>query len=118
MCESGAGYGREANCKPYASGYKPEGLLQEYADRIRFSAFGYLNDPTDNIRDGGVLRARQKFVGPQVINPGSASTSNPASEWDASTGVFALNPDATDAANTASVFGVRRRCRTAASSTT
>ena len=106
VCEAGVGYSREANCKPYASAYKPEGLLQQYAEKIRFSAFGYLNDPTDNIRDGGVLRARQKFVGPNYINPGSAATSNAAREWDPTTGVMTLNPDATDAANTASVFGV------------
>jgi type IV pilus assembly protein PilY1 len=106
VCESGAGFSRESNCKPYASAYKPEGLLQQYADKIRFSAFGYLNDPTDDIRDGGVLRARQKFVGPNTINPGSAPTSNAAREWSPTTGVMSLDPDAADAANTASVFGV------------
>jgi len=106
VCESGAGFGREANCKAYASAHKPEGLLQQYAEKIRFSAFGYLNDPTDNIRDGGVLRAKQKFVGPNFINPGSAATSNAAREWDPATGVMVLNPDASDAANTAAVFGV------------
>jgi type IV pilus assembly protein PilY1 len=104
VCDSGVGV--EANCKSYASGYKPEGLMQEYAERIRFSAFGYLNDPTDNIRDGGVLRARQKFVGPMKINPGSAPTANVATEWDASTGVMKINPDNADATATATAFGV------------
>jgi len=106
VCEAGAGFTRENNCRQYSSGWKPEGLLQQYAEKIRFSAFGYLNDPTDNNRDGGVLRAKQKFVGPNIVNPGSAATSNAHTEWSASTGVLALNPDATDAANTASVFGV------------
>lgn len=106
VCETGIDFGREANCKPYASAHKPEGLLQQYAEKIRFSAFGYLNDPTDNIRDGGVLRARQKFVGPNYVNPGSAATDNAAKEWDPTTGVMSLNPDAADAANTAAVFGV------------
>lgn len=104
VCDAGAG--TEANCKQYGSNYKPEGLLQQYADKIRFSAFGYLNDPTDNNRAGGVLRARQKFVGPTVTNPGSAATANPAKEWDATTGVIALNPDAADATDTANLFGV------------
>lgn len=105
VCDTSAGV--EANCKAYAGGnYKPEGLLQQYADRIRFSAFGYLNDPTDNIRDGGVLRARQKFVGPLSYTPGSVPAANTATEWDASTGVQNVNPDSVDASNTATALGV------------
>lgn len=105
VCDTTAGV--EANCRPYAGGnYKPEGLLQQYASRIRFSAFGYLNDPTDNIRDGGVLRARQKFVGPQTYTPGTLPTANAATEWDALTGVQFINPDSTDASNTATSLGV------------
>ena len=107
VCDSGAGYAVEANCKAYpAGGYKPEGLLQQYAEKIRFSAFGYLNDPTDHIRDGGVLRARQKFVGPNQMVPGSTPTSNPLTEWDSNTGVQYVNPDASDASTTAATFGV------------
>lgn len=96
----------DEGCKQYSESAKPEGLLQLYADKIRYSSFGYLNDPTDNIRDGGVLRAQQKFIGPNFINPGSSPTVNPRSEWDSVTGVMHLNPDAPDAANTATVFGV------------
>lgn len=106
VCEAGEGYSRESNCREYSQGWKPEGLLQQYAEKIRFSAFGYLNDPTDNNRDGGVLRAQQKFVGPNIVNPGSAATSNSRTEWSSVTGVLELNPDATDADNTAAVFGV------------
>ena len=47
---------------PYGANYKPEGLIQKYSNTMRYSAFGYLNDD-DMLRDGGVLRARQKFVG-------------------------------------------------------
>jgi type IV pilus assembly protein PilY1 len=96
----------ESNCTSYPNGtYKPTGLIQQYATKIRYSAFGYLND--DNIlRDGGVLRARQKFVGPTVIVPTSAPTANAATEWDANTGILTLNPDASDASSTASLFGV------------
>ena len=101
----------ESNCVAYQGpttgsvNYKPEGLIQTYSDRMRFAAFGYLND--DNIlRDGGVLRAPMKFVGPQQPSPGAPPQANAAAEWSASTGIFALNPDAADAANTATLFGV------------
>ncbi len=107
VCTSGAGFSVEDNCTPYADGnYKPEGLLQQYAEKMRFSAFGYLNDPTDNIRDGGVLRARQKYVGPNLIRPGQPTIANLAKEWDSTTGVFVTNPDTTDATDTNTDFGV------------
>ena len=107
VCDTGASAGPlEANCTAYPAGnYKPTGLLQQYANTIRYSAFGYLND--SNIqRDGGVLRARQKFLAPTMPVPASTPVSNPLSEWDANTGVLNINPDATDAANTATLFGV------------
>ncbi len=107
VCESGTGFSVEANCKAYASGgYKPEGLMQQYAEKIRYSAFGYLNDPTDNIRDGGVLRAKQKFIGPNTIVPGSTPVANAAKEWDADNGVLVTNPDAADATDTANWLGI------------
>ena len=109
----------ESNCTAYGSNYKPEGLIQQYSNKIRFSAFGYLNDG-NILRDGGVLRAQQKFVGPTLPVPGSAAVANApgvplgqtatlqttGAEWSASTGVFTLNPDATDAANTAGIMGL------------
>ena len=104
VCDESVGL--ESNCKRYPSGHwKPEGLIQKYADRIRLSAFGYLNDD-DLKRDGGVLRARQKFVGPQISIPGRSGETNLASEWDSDTGVFTLNPDTKDADDTALLFGV------------
>jgi type IV pilus assembly protein PilY1 len=51
----------EPNCVQYASGYKPDGLIQKYSRKIRFSVFGYLLD-NGAYRDGGVLRANQKYV--------------------------------------------------------
>jgi type IV pilus assembly protein PilY1 len=103
---SAAAGGLEANCTQYPAGnYKPTGLIQQYADQIRYSAFGYLND-SNLSRDGGVLRAQQKFVGPTKPVPGGAPVSNAASEWDASTGVMTINPDATDASDTSTLFGV------------
>ena len=95
----------EANCRPYSGGYKPEGLIQQYAEELRLGVFGYLND-LDQLRDGGVLRARQKFVGPTMIVPGSGETSNPNQEWDPTTGVLVQNPDPADAAATAGALGI------------
>ncbi len=95
----------EANCVRYGSNYKPEGLIQEYSRRIRFSAFGFLNDHSA-LKDGGVMRAKQKFVGPRKLDPVSHLwVPNPNREWNASTGVFIRNPDATDATATAGVVG-------------
>ncbi len=90
----------ENNCVRYSGGYKPEGLLQKYANRMRYSAFSYLNDSSAT-RDGGVLRARQKFIGPQLLNPMTGAwETNTAAEWDSGTGIIFANPDATDASNT------------------
>ena len=98
-------------CRAYGSNYKPVGLMQKYAsesttqnDSIRYSIFGYLQDPTQNTvnqqLDGGVMRAKMKSVGPNKANPGTAVGPNPVAEWDASTGVFAANPNPTDATAT------------------
>jgi type IV pilus assembly protein PilY1 len=90
----------EENCLRYPAGnYKPIGLIQENAAKMRFGVMGYLNDDSQG-RDGGVLRARLKSVGPQVFLPGQAPSSNANAEWDASTGVFIRNPDPADAAAT------------------
>src|SRR6185503_15990789 len=83
VCDSSLGVnGLETNCKQYSQGYKPEGLIQKYSDSIRYSVFGYLNDG-NMLRDGGVLRAKQKFVGANKIDPTTHGTvSNPNQEWD------------------------------------
>ncbi|HUE90563.1 pilus assembly protein [Pseudomonas sp.] len=98
VCDSKVGL--EQNCKQYSQGYKPEGLIQQYSSDIRYSVFSYLNDH-DVLRDGGVLRAKQKFVGQTTRVPGEAGNqSNAANEWDATTGVFIQNPNAADASAT------------------
>jgi type IV pilus assembly protein PilY1 len=105
VCDPSAGAGGlETNCRRYGSNYKPEGLIQNYANKIRYSAFGYLNDGSLT-RDGAALRARQKFVGPLSPVPGSTAVTNVGSEWDANTGVFIVNPDPADATDTATIFG-------------
>lgn len=95
----------EANCKAYGSNYKPEGLIQQYSDKMRFSAFGYLND-SNGQRDGGVLRAQQKFVGPTYPVPGALPATNAAQEWSSVDGTMTQNPDAADATRTSSDAGV------------
>ncbi|MCG5493543.1 pilus assembly protein [Ectothiorhodospira variabilis] len=78
--------------------WKPEGLLQEYSERIQVATFGYLNDHA-TLRDGGVLRARKKWIGPRKPD-GDSMVGNAKAEWDAATGVFLRNPDPADAAST------------------
>jgi type IV pilus assembly protein PilY1 len=97
-CDATGG-GVESNCKAYGTNYKPEGLMQEYAMQLRYGAFGYLND-LNTQRDGGVLRARMKSVGPQVPVPGSAAIPNGNAEWSATTGIFNRDPDAADSTAT------------------
>lgn len=101
--------GLEENCVAYANGFKPEGLLQKNNDRLRYSIFGYLNNGGPGAADtgghetaaeGGVLRARQKFIGPFVHDPLTPPTINPAREWDPVTGVLLDNPDPADASST------------------
>jgi type IV pilus assembly protein PilY1 len=92
-CKSGI---LESNCSMYQNGdYKPTGLIQQNALKLNFAAFGYLND--SNIkRDGGVLRAKMAPLGP-IKAVGSTTVTNANAEWDSSTGIFAQNPDPTDA---------------------
>ena len=89
----------ETNCTKYGSNYKPEGLMQQYSQRIRFGAFGYLNDSSIK-RDGGVLRARMKFIGPIQPVPGKSPTTNTLAEWSATDGTMVTNPDTSDASAT------------------
>jgi type IV pilus assembly protein PilY1 len=102
VCEPGF---LEPNCRQYSEGYKPEGLIQQYSDELRIGVFGYLNDAS-MLRDGGVLRARQKFVGPTMLVPGEGEAANPNSEWDEVTGVLKQNPDPADATATAGALGI------------
>ena len=92
-------------CTPYGSNYKPEGLLQSNSKKIRYSLFSYLTE-TGQTRNGGVMRARQKLIGPVTAaelaesetpypdRSRIAGIDNP--EWDLATGVFINNPDAAD----------------------
>lgn len=82
----------EANCKQYGNIWKPEGLLQRYANNIRYSAFSYLNED-GNTRNGGVMRAPQSYIGQTKREPGNPDEqANPTPEWSASTGQLLANP--------------------------
>ena len=90
-------------CTVYGSSSKPTGLVQENAETVRFSAFGYLLDDS-YLRDGGVMRARMKFVGPQrPVLSAVGATTNANAEWRAADGVYIQNPDPADAAATSAM---------------
>jgi len=93
--------GLESNCvgygTPSSSGvyptYKPQGLVQQYANQIKFAVLGYLNTANTSVQ-GGVLRAPMEYVGPTYPQPFSATAvTNPNAEWSATTGVLKGNPD-------------------------
>jgi type IV pilus assembly protein PilY1 len=100
---------KEDNCVLYGNTYKPEGLMQQYALQLRFAAFSYLlhSGDTTQQRDGGVMRARMNYIGPTKPVPGSANVTNTDTpEWSATTGIMLTNPDAADATDTNSTFGI------------
>ena len=101
VCDSTEGL--EPNCKAYTdtSGnttYKPIGLMQEFSEQMRFSLFSYLNDNSVG-RQGGVMRARMKDLGPIGTDDEGRSITNLNTEWDDETGIFIRNPDSADASN-------------------
>jgi type IV pilus assembly protein PilY1 len=110
VCDSAPDSANYHNCKQYGSVYKPEGVMQRYSDKLRYAAFGYLNDGA-LFRDGGVLRARMSYIGPTKPVPGSTSVTNAAPEWSGTTGQMLINPakadaDATEAASEKAGFPV------------
>lgn len=95
-CKSGM---LEDNCAAYGSSYKPEGLMQENIDDMRFGVVGYLNNisTSDNAKsqDGGILRARMKSLWGETTANGLVL----GSEVSKTDGTFTINPDTADAAN-------------------
>lgn len=109
--------GLESNCVGYGSSsvtggttvysiYKPQGLIQQYSNQIKYSVMGYLNTANEAVQ-GGVLREPMEFVGPTYPQPLSTSViTNPNAEWSASTGIMSSNPDVTSASYPTSVSTV------------
>lgn len=97
----------EPNCQKYGDNYKPEGVIQEYSNRLKYSAFGYLNDSVIS-RDGAALRVKQKSVGPYKanLNNEEAKIPNAEKEWNESTGILIQNPSPNDASATNSTFSL------------
>lgn len=89
--------GLEENCEAYNSAtnalyYKPVGFIQRNANNMRFAVTSYANDNTRE-RDGGVLRANMKYVGPTL--PSQEGIDNPNKEI-AADGSFIRFPDGRD----------------------
>jgi type IV pilus assembly protein PilY1 len=83
-------------CRPYASGAKPEGAIQQYSAGMRIGLMSYLTEygATDANLYGGVLRAPLKHLGAERFDaPDYAASVNPQAEWQAANGVQAANPD-------------------------
>ena len=100
--------GLESNCTGYGTStgtgsatvysiYKPQGLIQQYSNQIKYAVMGYLNTDNEAVQ-GGVLREPMEFVGPTYPQPlSTAVTTNPNAEWSSSTGIMSTNPDPTTA---------------------
>jgi Tfp pilus tip-associated adhesin PilY1 len=97
--------GLEPNCNP--SNNKPEGVIQKYADKMRFGLISYaLFGNPDMRRDGGVIRANMKWISPKipygmkyhdangdlVVCNNAGGCPNPEAEINAD-GTFVQNPD-------------------------
>lgn len=93
VCDANESTTRTDLCQNYNGNFKPVGEMQRNASRVRFGAFGYLND-SSNTRYGGVLRAPMKYVGATSVNANFDLIANTArQEWDPATGVFRANPE-------------------------
>lgn len=84
--------------------YKPVGLIQKNAEKMRFGATGYLLDSSAS-RPGGVLRARMKSVGPNLVVATGSPLTNPNTEWNPDTGIYVQNPDTAEAAASSTASG-------------
>lgn len=83
----------ESNCVKQANGkYKPEGLIQKNARKMRFSTLGYANIAGNGV-NGGLLRSEMAYVlDPRTDSSEVAPKFLP--EINPTTGQFNVNPDA------------------------
>ncbi len=81
----------EASCVSYGSYDKPEGLIQQNAEKMRFAVTSYSLDSSRE-RNGGVLRANMKYVGPLMPDGSGGMIDNPNKEFG-SDGIFIDDPD-------------------------
>jgi len=93
MLESNCNSAHATSDYPGAGKYnKPEGLIQQNANRIRVGASGYVFNNGGN-HPNGLVRALLRDNGPTSYNGFGARQDNPNKEWDKDTGVFVANPD-------------------------
>ena len=87
----------EDNCIYYSSGdyYKPEGLIHENAESMRFAVTSYSNTGGNGI-DGGVLRSNMKYVGTNMPDGSGNMIANTLAEINAD-GTLNTNPNPSDA---------------------
>lgn len=97
----------EENCISYDGGnyYKPEGLIQQNSDDMRFGVTSYTNSSTNGV-DGGVLRSNMKYVGTTMPDGSGGTITNPLAEIYAD-GTINTNANPADAtASGVSLSGV------------
>jgi type IV pilus assembly protein PilY1 len=88
VCDRHEGATRTDLCHAYGKYYKPVGVLQRYAEEMRFGVMSYLLDSSEK-RYGGVLRAALNHRGQNKLSfPGLLPEQNPTAEWDRNTGVL------------------------------
>ena len=96
----------EENCISYGDGnFKPDGLIQNKSDNIRFAITSYLFN-SNKSRDGGVLRANMKYTG--LLSPDGSGGKQVNLEKEVNeNGTLVANPNSTDAtASSVSKSGV------------
>lgn len=75
---------------------KPEGLIQQNYTKIRVGASAYAFK-YGHYQPNGAVRALLRDNGPTTYNGYGTRQTNPNTEWDPNTGIFASNPDSSDA---------------------
>ena len=104
VCDAAEGPGRSDLCEKYGDNYKPVGILQRNADKMRVGLMSYLADGVDTNRYGGVLRSPIKYLGPRKFDgTGFNETGNDRPEWDSATGILYANPDNPEARDSSTV---------------
>lgn len=94
--------GPENNCVQYGSAYKPNGVVQNNGDKMRFGVTSYFQS---NDIDNAVLRSKLKYVAPLMYSPSGGATTNARTEWSATDGTLFQNPDSSDTATANSFIG-------------
>lgn len=88
VCNSTVGL--ESNCTAYGNNYKPTGIMQNNAAKMRFGVVSYLNVDGEQTM-GGVVRSGMKYIGPNVVVPNGNARTNPQAEI-LTDGTFAADP--------------------------